>query len=236
MTAVDFVLVAVLVVAYPLFAFVSWPGFVRDARAGKPGVRVRGFLQIIVSQWSVTSAILLYWWYEDRRWAALGLDDSLGTTGWPWLVVLGVLSLFYVQLWQLRRATPEQRAHTRESLGEVAALMPHDRRELRVFFGVAVTAGFCEELFYRGYVPYIVGVWMPAWSGTAWPLIVATVVFGLGHTYQGAAGFVKATIGAAIAAALVGWSGVLWPAVVLHALVDVHGGTTGWLLLRREPR
>jgi membrane protease YdiL (CAAX protease family) len=101
---------------------------------------------------------------------------------------------------------------------------------------VAFTAGCCEELFYRGYLPYVIGTWIPALSGTVWPLVVSTVVFGIGHSYQGWAGLVKATIGGAIAAAIVGWAGVLWPAMLLHALVDVNGGVTGWLLLRRAPQ
>ena len=71
---------------------------------------------------------------------------------------------------------------------------------------------------------------------TAWAFVVATLVFGVGHAYQGVSGIAKTTLIGAILAALTYASGTLLPAIVLHVAVDAINGNLAYNLLRETPR
>lgn len=86
--------------------------------------------------------------------------------------------------------------------------------------GLALTAGICEELVYRGALLHIVERVLP---GTSLVLAAAIAVglFGIAHAYQGVKGVVGTTVLGAVFMAVFLGSGRLLPAMVLHALVDL---------------
>jgi hypothetical protein len=49
---------------------------------------------------------------------------------------------------------------------------------------VALTAGVCEEILFRGVLGWYFGTWLGAWAGQS----VVLVLFGAAHLYQGVAG------------------------------------------------
>ena len=112
------------------------------------------------------------------------------------------------------------------------AVLPRTRGERSAFFGVSVTAGFCEELLFRGFLIAYFAQWIGWWPAG----IASSVLFGIGHAYQGAAGVLKTTTVGMVMAALYVYSGSLWPSIVLHTALDVQGGALGYEALRRaEP-
>src|SRR5262249_35952847 len=87
-----------------------------------------------------------------------------------WLVALMVLGATAIAL------------HFRGSKESVGFLAPHGWMQIALWVLVCVTAGFCEETIFRGYLQkqFI------AWSGSAAAgLIASAVVFGACHVYQG---------------------------------------------------
>jgi membrane protease YdiL (CAAX protease family) len=110
-------------------------------------------------------------------------------------------------------------------------MSPHTRSELGWFVAVSLTAGFCEEFIFRG---YLIWVFQPAfglWGAAA----LSLVAFGLSHAYQGAKGILSTGLVGALFTAVVLISGSLLPAIALHALVDAGQGLIAWLVLRRAP-
>ena len=92
-----------------------------------------------------------------------------------------------------------------------------------------MTVGFCEELWYRGFLIAYLAQWIGWWQAA----VASSVLFGIGHAYQGRAGVVKTTGVGLVMAALYAYSGSLWPSILLHAALDVQGGAIGYEALRR---
>ncbi|HEV7861199.1 MAG TPA: CPBP family glutamic-type intramembrane protease [Acidimicrobiia bacterium] len=106
-------------------------------------------------------------------------------------------------------------------LRPVAALLPRTPTERRVFALLAVTAGICEELLYRGF-----GLAALRWAApdTSTPTLigVTAVAFGVGHLYQGASGVaLTGLVGASFAWFAIS-TGSLLPVMLLHALLDLR--------------
>jgi len=90
-------------------------------------------------------------------------------------------------------------------------------------------AALGEEFVYRGYlltrIARVLGDTPRAWTGA---LIVTSILFGLGHGYQGASGMIAAGLGGFVFGLLYLATGRnLWVAVVAHGTMD----TVGFLLL-----
>ena len=229
-TVVDAAFVFVLIVLASLFEhYVFWPRFRADIAAGDPNARLRGYKRGIIAQWGFTLVAALIWWYYRRSLADWRLTMPAG-----WQLGLGIaLALVVTALatWQVvavSRLNAERRAAARPKLGKVAFMLPHTNEEHRWFMLLSLTAGICEELLYRGYLVWV----LTPWLGVLGAFAGVTVLFGIGHAYQGWKGGIRATLAGAAMGAIVLATGWLVPAMIVHALVDASSGTVGYLLLR----
>ncbi len=98
--------------------------------------------------------------------------------------------------------------------------MPVSAAEMRVFAGVSVTAGICEELLYRGFILWYLGALLPR----GWAIVAAVAIFGIGHAYQGVRGVLMTAMVGGIAMAVYLWTGSLIAPIVMHATVDLANG------------
>ncbi len=104
-------------------------------------------------------------------------------------------------------------------MGDFAALLPQLRSERILFAGVALSAGVCEELLFRGF-----GLRFFAHFGLAGftLLLVAAAAFGLLHLYQGVAGVLATfVVGLLLSAVYIATANLIVP-IVLHALIDLR--------------
>ncbi len=88
---------------------------------------------------------------------------------------------------------------------------------------------FGEELAYRGYLMNRVAE-LAGGSSMAWAvsLVFVSVLFGVGHMYQGVSGAVAAALGGLVYGALYLWTGRnLWAPIIAHGVFD----TTAFLLI-----
>ena len=227
---IDVAFAVVLLVAASLFEhYYFWPRFRADIASGRTGARVSGYLRGIVGQWLFGAGALAIWITMDRPWSALRLTLP---AWWGFGFALAAAGLLALQLWSVLRLPQERREAARPKLGAVSFLLPHTAREYGWFVALSVTAGFCEELLYRGYL-----VWFfTPWLGPIGAMLFVVAAFGVGHLYQGRRGAIKATLAGVVMAAIVLITNSLIPAMIAHALIDVGGGTIGYLLLRdRQP-
>jgi membrane protease YdiL (CAAX protease family) len=88
---------------------------------------------------------------------------------------------------------------------------------------VWITAGFLEELGWRGYLMNRLVDLQGNTTKLAWVISVvgSAIIFGLGHTYQGLGGVIKViTLGLLFGVAFLTVRRNLWPLIIAHALLD----------------
>jgi membrane protease YdiL (CAAX protease family) len=126
-------------------------------------------------------------------------------------------------LWMQHQAvvgSPDGLEKVRRQLASAIPLLPHTTREHRLFRWLALTAGICEEILFRGFVLWYVQVW----TGLVPAAVVSCVVFGLAHAYLGSPHVLRTALFGAFLVLLVLVSRSLWPAMIVHAAVDLNSG------------
>ena len=223
-TILEALLLVTFFIAYPLYGWRTWEATRRKVAAGRQS-RLSIYREVVIVQWSATALLAVLWWIAGRGHELLALDWGHGPgLWWAWGFVILAVAFLAAQDLMVRRS-PGARQKVLAQLDTVDAMLPHDRRELGGFAVVSVTAGVCEELLYRGFLFW----WFQTLElGTAWAAVLSTLAFGLAHGYQGWGGVVRTSL---VGGAMMGLrllAGSLWPAVVLHALVDLFGGSMAW--------
>lgn len=235
MSFLDHLVTIVLVAGLPLYAVRSLPGEKARIEAGEPGARTRMYWGTCRMQWVLTAVLLGGWWYAARLWAELGFSIQLTLGFWIVLAVVVGLCVAVAVHYTAALRTQESRTKSRASFGRTAILLPHDRRELRPYLVLAVTAGTCEEVLYRGFlIWYIVQFTGTTTIGLIAAVAISSIAFGVGHLYQGPASAGKITGFAAVAATLYVISGSLWIVMALHVFVDIAGGLLAVALFRDD--
>jgi membrane protease YdiL (CAAX protease family) len=113
------------------------------------------------------------------------------------------------------------RPRIEKSLEKLNFILPKTAEERRWFVLVAITAGVCEEILYRGFLIHYFRE-LPVSIGLIGALILSSCVFGFAHLYQGVVGIVQTTILGAIFGLIFIVTGSLVLPMVLHALIDLR--------------
>jgi membrane protease YdiL (CAAX protease family) len=102
--------------------------------------------------------------------------------------------------------------------------LPQRALEITLWIGVCVSAGFCEELVFRGYFQKQ----FEAFTHSRWiALFLQAVLFGISHGYQGIEACVKIACYGALFGLLAVWRGSLRPGMMAHAWSDIFSGIFG---------
>ena len=102
-----------------------------------------------------------------------------------------------------------------------AYLFPTNRRERRWWILVALTAGICEEILFRGFLLHYLHTSPWALSLTS-ALLLSSAIFGLQHFYQKASGAITSAVAGVIFGLLFLLSGNLLFPIVFHAALDLR--------------
>jgi CAAX protease family protein len=228
----DHVLVALSVVGSIVHWRWAYPRAVRQMAAGEPGARLRLYRYIIAVTWAGTLAVAAVWIAQRRPWVLLRIG-----IGNPWRFVAGLaVAAAYIALAALQRrailARPDTLERFARTFGTATPLMPTSAAERRGFRAVSITAGICEELFYRGFMIWYVG----AFAGPIVAILLSSLAFGFDHVYLGRTYIVRTGIGGLAFSLLVLLSGSLLPAVLVHIVADVWSGDIGERALVFAPR
>jgi uncharacterized protein len=231
MKVLDWCYTALIALGLVIDHFTSWPAFLRRSQRDQPSARRWLWSVWMTLLWTLVVGGIALWLLTDRAWLSLGMAVPQGWRLWG----SGVLVVGFA-LQQVRTATRIARISgpkpkLRAQLGKLSIALPHSRDELRWFVTLSLTAGFCEEFLFRGYLIWAFTPLVGWWGAAA----LSLSVFAAAHAYQGKAGAIRSGLVGGFFTLLVAFSGSLVPAIVLHAVVDITSGVIAWLVLRDEP-
>lgn len=170
--------------------------------ARKRGVRLR---EIVGGRWKSPKNFLL--------------DVAVACGFWV-VAAAGLAGLSFA----LGLASPSQVAEARKQLGP---LLPRSGLELGIWILLSATAGFCEEIMFRGYLQK---QFLAATRSTAAAIVLQAVIFGIAHAYQGGRRIILIAVYGALFGMLAAWRKSLRPGMIQHTLQDSVSGIAFRLL------
>ena len=226
LTVFDHILVAILFFVLPVLGVSDYRKCKSQLSAGKPTARLFFYRSTIAWSWGLTLAVAALWLVYKRNIPQLGFGFETGRGFWIGLATTVVVcGLFIVQAIALRR-DPEKLRAAATQFEPIQEMFPRTSQEAREFSALAITAGICEEILYRGYLMvYITSA--IAIEGVLPAALLSSLAFGLGHAYQGPKGVLKTGLLGLAMAGLYLLTGSIWPLIVLHAVIDLVSGSIG---------
>jgi len=88
-----------------------------------------------------------------------------------------------------------------------------------LFSLVALSAGICEEIIFRGFLAFLVLAIFPG-APIYLVIIISTVIFGISHVYQGLQGVIATGLLAVLFMCLFLVTNSLILAILLHFIID----------------
>jgi uncharacterized protein len=207
---------------------VLWPTFVARSQTDPGRARIWLWSKWMTMLWALVAAGVALWLLEVRAWAALRLTIPHGWRLWSAIGLAFAVAMSYGRT-VVRIARSKRPKRVKIANPGAERLAPRTQSEFGWWIAVSLSAGFCEEFIFRGYLIWafqpVFGLWGAA--------VFSVVAFAMGHAYQGTKGILATGIVGGLFTLVVLIFGSLWPAIALHALVDIGQGSIAWLALRR---
>jgi hypothetical protein len=182
------------------------------------------YLSLIVMEWG----LFFYVWKGLRR-SGTKLRELIGGRWKSARDVLADVGLA-VGLWAVW--TVIERAIEKASdrwfgpahAASIQTLLPQRALEILLWIGVCISAGFCEELVFRGYFQkQFEGFTHSRWIA----LVLQSLLFGIAHGYQGVRACVMIAMSGSLYGLLALWRKSLRPGMMAHAFGDILSGIFG---------
>ncbi len=164
--------------------------------------------------------VLTLWNVTYRDFGKLGFHDILISDGAIWIVA--GIALIYAgdtlfNIWQSRKEADKWK--------DMAHIMPTSWQDYRHFIFLALAAGTCEEIIFRGFmINYVAEMAAGTSFAEALALIIPAFIFSISHIYQGWASVVKIASISLLFGALYMHTSSLYLVMIIHALVDLISG------------
>lgn len=210
-TLVMFAMLAVVLVAIPVFALIR--ARVDDPdRASERRVKHARYARTMLILWGITALAL----YALRLYGLGPADVGVRPPEQAWEYGAGLIVPATLAFLGIGRRTIDP-----EYLRKVARVIPIDSSDWIWFVPLSATAGLCEEFLYRGYALTQIAS-MTGSLGLGY--FLSSVAFGLAHVYQGKLGVIGTTITGALYGAVFVMTGSVVPCMIGHFVQDIIGG------------
>ena len=221
MTNVDHLFVFVLLIVQPVYGLVSYRRYLARIKAGQPADRVSMYRWTGVTQWIALAVLMTAWYWLDRPYSDLGFVGAEGTGFFNGIALLISACGFLLYAWhRTKTMTADEKSKQVQALGDLVHFLPRNSEDLRAFFKLSFTAGCVEEILYRGFLLWYLGLVMPLWAA----VVASSVLFALGHSYQGVGGGIKTGLVGLAFGALYVLTGSIWLPILAHILLDALQG------------
>jgi len=219
--------VAVLTILLSVAALSAWKGSASPAGDTGESARVMNYATVFVWEWLTVAFIA---WGARRR--GHGIPSLIGGS-WPNGIAvlrdLGIAVLFLIGSDTVLGII--QFALKSRPTQAVRNLLPQTPLETGLWFLLAATAAFCEELIFRGYLQKQLSRMINPGAG----LLLQGVVFGACHGYQGPKSMFTITVYGCLFGLLALRRRSLRPGMITHFIQDGAGGLLAREVLKRLP-
>lgn len=216
--------------------FLPWRTLHRVSDYNPARDRLRNWTISIAREWILVAAGVVLWMSEDRRWSVIRLSWPHGwrLIGALTLVLAGLVA-YGRALRGIMRASDPELLSLRHDLGAVdivAMPVPQTGLDLGVFTAGSITAGFCEEFIFRGYLLWVFQPLLGLWGAA----ILSILLFATAHGRMGWKAVVMTGAAGTILTLIVLIFDSLWPAIALHAIHDITQAFSAWRVCRETPK
>jgi hypothetical protein len=176
------------------------------------------YSSLIAAEWLLFRGVVAGLRSTGTGWRAL-LGRS--TSGWKGLAGDALFGVLLCAAWVAVVLT--QRSSSVDAAA-VRSLVPESALETVLWTLLSLSAGFCEEITFRGYFQRQ----FEALTGSPRvALVMQAALFGLAHTYQGLESALAVAGYGVLFGALALWRKSLRPGMLAHALTDLILGLVG---------
>ncbi|HEX8162730.1 MAG TPA: CPBP family intramembrane glutamic endopeptidase [Pyrinomonadaceae bacterium] len=208
-----------------VFLALTLGGFLSQRRAGSHGGELLPrqnvlpiYLSLVAAQWG----LFYYVWRVGLRRAGVKLRDIVGGR-WAKaedFVLDAALALGLWAIWVIVQAAwASLSAPSRAA--SINSMLPRQPSEIALWIALSLSAGFCEELTFRGYFQrQFAALARGRWAG----LCLQALLFGISHGYQGTQACLKITLYGVLFGLIALWRESLRPGMLAHALTDIVAG------------
>jgi uncharacterized protein len=109
----------------------------------------------------------------------------------------------------------------KDTAKSIDSMLPRGALEVSVWVLLSISAGFCEEAIFRGYLQK---QFQAITGSAALAILIQAVIFGISHGYQGLRNVIVISIFGALFGALALWRRSIKPGMILHAWTDIFSG------------
>lgn len=166
------------------------------------------YLPTMIMQWLMFLAVALALWRENAGFASIGFTPirrSHVTIAVGFFITANII-LAGLQYLLIQMGLPISK--------DVDKIVAGGGRLIWWWLAVSVTAAVCEEVCFRGFIltrlrQVLGGDWRR-------PVLLATIAFAAGHTYQGWGGLILMLVYGAMFCGLFLYTKSLWPGIIAH--------------------
>lgn len=190
----------------------------REAAPGIGTPHVPLYLTLLAGEW----ALVLYLWRAGLQRTGTPLRNLIGGRGGSAGNVVRVLALG-VGVWVTWAVISMllDRLLGANRVTSIDSFLPTRAAEYLAWALLSLSAGFCEELLFRGYLLRQ----FTAWTRRPWlGIVLQAAVFGISHGYQGLGACARITLFGLVFGWIAHWRRDLRPGMMAHALTDIVGG------------
>ncbi len=206
---------SILLVFYPVISLLGIeedPGAI--LRSLNKGALIFLLVATILFQWTIFLFNYVTLYFEGTGLKGIGLG-RIRTLDFAWA------GAFFLAAWTLLTGLAWGLAQIGLPMpGEIGLLVPTDPFGKVIWVLVSFTAGFCEEVAYRGYLMTRLRLLLKSKTWVI-PTIISAVMFGVGHAYQGIPGLIVISVYGVLFSILYIRTGRLWPCIIAHVFQDL---------------
>jgi membrane protease YdiL (CAAX protease family) len=189
-------------------------------------IRCKSYCQMLAILWGATFAVFIMSFIGNIGFADIGFRPiNFNKNIWFTVIVLvlgGLVLVFSLYRIIFSLTSAKYREKIKKAFVDddgASVVVPRTKKEKRLFSLVSLTAGICEEIIYRGFVVFLFHVIFPD-IPIALIIIIPSVLFGIGHLYQGLQGVISTGIIGALFMCLFLVTDSLILVMFLHFILD----------------